>query len=219
VLPAAIDGTGDARLTCGGETFPAGALDAPSGAESAVGPEFDALRATIKKFGEAFPEAELLTWRLAGRDDSGATFLAQPEPNGETEWLSITVTNTAGRWEPSGIGGCTLMVVLSPEFGTATWALNPASAAPTAASTELNILVWERTCSGGSPTSGRMSAPVVDYGADSVIVTIGVRPLEGMQTCPGPPGTPALLRLAEPLGDRTLLDGAYVPPAPPTPAF
>ena len=42
-------------------------------------------------------------------------------------------------------------VVLSAEFGPASWALDPAFASPTPNATELHILVWERTCSGGSP--------------------------------------------------------------------
>jgi hypothetical protein len=49
-----------------------------------------------------------------------------------------------------------------------------------------------------------------------VTITIGVRPLQGVQTCPGPPGTAAILRLDEPLGGRELLGGGLEPPAPPS---
>jgi len=112
--------------------------------------------------------------------------------------------------------------VLSPEFGPATWALDSAFPTPVADTSELRILVWERACSGGSPATGRISAPVVEYTSAAVTITIGVRPLQvdpGMLlTCPMPPGTPAILQLSEPLGRRTLLDGGRVPPAPPSPA-
>lgn len=112
--------------------------------------------------------------------------------------------------------------VLSPEFGPATWALDPAFPTPVADTSELHILVWERACSGGSPATGRMSAPVVEYTSAAVTITIGVRPLQvdpGMLlTCPMPPGTPAILQLSESLGTRDLLDGGRVPPAPPSPA-
>ncbi|HEY5434537.1 MAG TPA: hypothetical protein VIK13_04840 [Candidatus Limnocylindrales bacterium] len=64
-----------------------------------------------------------------------------------------------------------------------------------------------------------MSAPVIAYTATAVTITIGVCPLGGPQACPGPPGTPAIMRLAAPLGARTLLDGGRVPAAPPSPAF
>ncbi|MBA3688145.1 MAG: hypothetical protein H0W81_04890 [Chloroflexi bacterium] len=104
-------------------------------------------------------------------------------------------------------------------FGRATWALDPASAAPTAGSTELRILVWEIECSSGSPATGRMSAPVIEYTPQTVTITIGVRGLGGIQACPLPRGTPAIVRLPQPLGDRPLLDGGHEPPIPPTPAL
>jgi len=108
------------------------------------------------------------------------------------------------------------------DYGPATWALDPDAAPPAAETTELNILVWERACSSGNPATGRISAPVVEYTTTTVTITIGVRPLEvppgtGV-TCPMPPGTPASLRLVQPLDERTLLDGGSVPPAPPSPA-
>jgi hypothetical protein len=217
VLPAATSGSTDARVTCGGRTFPASGLDAPTGAEKAAGPEFDALRATVAKFGSEFPGSSDWTWRLAGRDETGAIFLARTDTLGPPGWVSIEVAAGPSGWQPLNMGSCDPHTVLSTEFGPATWALDPAFAPPTTDSTELHIQVWERACSSGSPTTGRMSAPVIEYNADTVIITIGVRPLGGVQTCPGPPGTPALVRLAEPLGERTLLDGGHVPPAPPTP--
>lgn len=104
-------------------------------------------------------------------------------------------------------------------FGQATWALDPAFPAPTADATSLHVLVWEVACSSGHPTTGRMSAPAITITPTTVTITIGVRPLSGMQTCPGPPGTPAILTLPEALGSRTLLDGGTTPPAPPSPRF
>ncbi|HJP87449.1 MAG TPA: hypothetical protein VJ850_00215 [Candidatus Limnocylindrales bacterium] len=105
---------------------------------------------------------------------------------------------------------------LPSDFGPANWALDPDAFPPDPTTTELRLLVWERACSGGAPATGRMSAPVVDFGPTAVTVTLGVRPLEVPPgyavTCPGPPGTPAILRLAEPLGSRSLLDGGCTPP-------
>jgi hypothetical protein len=115
---------------------------------------------------------------------------------------------------PPGTSGA-----LSAEFGPATWALDPAFASPRPDATELHILVWEMACSSGSPATGRMSAPVIAYSATTVTITIGVRPYGGLQACPGPPGTPAIVQLAAPLRTRTLLDGGRVPAAPPSPTF
>lgn len=208
------------RVTCGtGRTFPLAGLEAPVGAEEAAGLEFDALRAGLSKFGSAFDISSMWTWQLAGRDDKGATFLARTDDLGPPGWVYLDVQVQAGGWQPESIGQCDPHTVLSNEFGPASWALDPAFAAPTEASTELHVLVWERACSGGSPTTGRMSAPVIQSTGTTVVITIGVRPLAGFQTCPGPPGTPATMRLPEPLGDRTLLDGGHVPPVPPSPAF
>jgi hypothetical protein len=124
------------------------------------------------------------------------------------------------------IGWPTVAEVLPPAaseipagFGPATWALDPAFPSPGPTATELRVLVWERACSSGRPTTGRMSAPVIEDSPTSVSITIGVRPLTDsrLQACPIPRGTPALIDLGEPLGDRTILDGRTG--APPSPAF
>ena len=103
----------------------------------------------------------------------------------------------------------------SSEFGPATWALDPAFPPPDPTARDLHILVWERACASGKPTTGRMSETLIMVGPTSVTITIDVRPLAGAQDCPGPPGTPATVTLPEPLGSRTLLDGGNNPPAPP----
>ena len=191
------------------------------GAETASGPAFDALRASLGKFGPEIHGSAALTWRLADIDSSSAIFLARADVLGRDGWISVEVVAEANGWQPSTMGDCDPYLIISSEFGPATWALDPAYAAPTPKTTELHILVWERACSGGSPTTGRMSAPVIAYAADSVTITIGVRPItgDGLVTCPGPAGTPASLRLREPLGNRALLDGGHVPAAAPSPAF
>ncbi|HYN48833.1 MAG TPA: hypothetical protein VER83_08190 [Candidatus Nanopelagicales bacterium] len=208
----------DARLTCGGlRTFPASALEAPAGAETQAGVEFDALRAALARFGSEFIGSAGLTWQLAQRDATGAIFLARAGvTDGIPDWLSVEVEGGSAGWQPVGMGACTPLVVLSDEFGPATWALDPAFPAPIDETTQLRVLVSERACASGSPTTGRMSAPVVVVSAATVTVTIGVRPLGGIQTCPLPPGTPAIVTLPEPLGNRALLDGGRVPPAPPS---
>jgi hypothetical protein len=117
-----------------------------------------------------------------------------------------------------GLSGCA-----GSPAGPATWALDPAFPTPAADTTELHILVWERACSGGSLATGRISNPLVESTSADVTITVGVRPLPlasgQIMACPGPPGTPLVLRLSEPLGQRTLLDGGLVPPAPPSDPF
>ena len=114
---------------------------------------------------------------------------------------------------PSATPSATAMP--SSEFGPATWALDPAFSPPDPTARELHVLVWERACASGKPTTGRMSEPSIVVGTTTMSITIGVRPLAGAQECPGTPGTPATVTLPEPLGSRTLLDGGNNPPAPP----
>jgi hypothetical protein len=217
-LAVATSGLSRDTLTCGGaRTFPTAALNAPGGAEREPGPEFDALRATIAQFGDGFPGAALTGWRLVARDAAGATFVAPAGLAGAPGWLAAEVVQESGGWKPSSLGACDPRVVLSPEFGPATWDVDHSAPAPDASTTQLHLLVWERACSSGSPTTGRMSAALVDEAATSVTITIGVRGLAGVQTCPGPPGTPVIVTLPRPLGGRLLLDGGREPPATPSP--
>ncbi len=216
-LPAAIPGAGEQTLACSEvRTFPASALSAPTGAEKAVGPEYDALRTALADFGPEFAGSADWTWLLAGRDATGATFLSKTSADA---WTSIDVKLDATGWKAGGMGDCRLRVVVAAGFGPASWGLDPAFPAPTPTTTEVHILVWELACSGGASANGRISAPVVHYDATTVTIALGVRPIEAdpgvLLTCPGPPGAKATLTLREPLGSRTLLDGGQFPPVAP----
>ncbi len=216
-LPDATSASSHAGLTCGGPTFPASGLNATTGAEKLSGPEFDALRATLAATASEFPGASGWSWRLALKDATDAVFLAQTDAFDPDGWVAVELSAGPNGWQPGSIGQCNLRVVLLDGYGPASWALNPAFPAPNADTTTLEILVWEDACSSAAPTTGRMSAPVIEYGASSVTITLGVRPLSGPQTCPLGRGTPASLRLSQPLGSRSLLDGGTVPPAAPSP--
>jgi hypothetical protein len=76
------------------------------------------------------------------------------------------------------------------------------------------ILVTELACAGGQPATGRIEEPLVIRERDRVQVAMFVRPVGGPATCPSNPPTPYVLRLARPLGDRTLADGGTIPPRP-----
>ena len=218
ILGAAMSGPSSPTVTCGAHGFPLEALDAPAGAEQQTGPEFDALRETLHKFGAEFPGAGAWTWRLVYRDEAHAEFVARVEDS-DFGWVHVPVSRDGAGWSGSSIGECDPKVVIAPGFGPASWALDPAFPAPDATTKQLHLLVWERACSGGAPATGRISAPAVVYGDATVTVTLGVRPIEVPPayavTCPGPPGTPAILDLVEALGKRQLRDGGQVPAAPP----
>lgn len=75
----------------------------------------------------------------------------------------------------------------------------------------------EAACSSSRDITGLVRQPEVVETADEVVITFTVEPLPpGGQDCPGNPSTPYAVQLREPLGDRVLLDGHYVPATPPS---
>ena len=214
-------GGGALLLSCdGGIAFAPAALDAPPGAEEGDGAEFDALRDALARFGsdmEGYLPAS--GWRLVARDASTILFLARAVDGGDPPWRQVTVDFRDGRWQAGGGGGCNLRAVVGPGVGVASWSLDPAFAVPGPADTQIHVQVWERACASGTPATGRVVGPVISYAADAVTITYGVLPLPEGGTCQSNPPTPVLLELAEPLGDRLLLDGGSFPAAPPSPAF
>jgi hypothetical protein len=208
-----VDGSAEDLVICsGGQPFPASVLDGPPDALDRQGPVYDGLRGTLEFFGSEFDGYDKLRWWLAWQSADAAQFLAEAPDGG---YADVAVRLDAGEWVPAGMGGCDLRSAVVPNAGPAEWALDPAYPPPTAASTELHVLVMEQACAGGEPAFGRVAPPVVEYTADSLIMTVGVTPL-GSATCPGHPPTPATVILPEPLGDRELLDGGSHPPEPPT---
>ena len=109
------------------------------------------------------------------------------------------------------LASCSLVPGALGDPVPARWAL----AAPAGvADTQLSLTVYEVPCSSGAPIEGRTEEPRVEMGATTVTVTIRIRQRLGTQTCPLHPW-PLTVLLPEPLGNRQLLDGGRVPPAPP----
>jgi hypothetical protein len=148
------------------------------------------------------------TWRLVDRTDDKLVFLAD-SANG---LLYIALRRQGGEWAFGNGGDCQLHAVMGDGIGAAQWWLDPRRPWPAADSTVLEILVLEQACAGGGYAVGRILPPVVQYEAEAITITFGVRVVGG--TCPMNPNTPAVLLLDEPLGDRQLLDGFHIPPAP-----
>ncbi|CAN5786394.1 hypothetical protein BH24CHL5_BH24CHL5_03890 [soil metagenome] len=102
--------------------------------------------------------------------------------------------------EPGGTG-----------LGSAWWEL-AADERPTDASSDLGLVVYEAGCASGQSPEGRVEGPTIAYSATEVVITFTVRPPPGtIRTCPSAPGVPVSVHLAEPLGGRALVDGAFGP--------
>lgn len=213
--PSPGPGSAATRLTtCGGHAYPGLGVDAPVAYGSID--EIQALQPVLVRFADAFPGSSSWPWRLAGRDETGMLFLAPTDAYGPPGWVSVEVT-TGGRPGDASMGQCDPRVVPAADLGPVDWWLDPGAAPPNAASTELHVLVLEQACASGSSADGRIAGPAIDDGTTSVTITIGVRRAIGDQGCPRNPPTPYVMRLNEPLGARTLLDGGHAPPVPPSP--
>jgi hypothetical protein len=150
---------------------------------------------------------------LAGRDETSAGYVAAWD--GDPDFVYLVLENGPAGWKVSGGGDCRPLLAL-PDTGPATWRLDPEEGRPAPDATSFSALVTEQSCASGKSSEGRVSPPMTSYGAEQVLVAFGVRPLGGMQNCPGNPETRVEVVLREPLGERELLDAGTFPPRDPT---
>jgi hypothetical protein len=208
VLPLAGRARVPGMLTCHNMPFTFDALAAPLGAEVRIGPEFDALRT----YTVGAPELDGrmgLSFREVSRDAQNVLFLHEPSQSGVVEagpYLVVKVRFDGTRWGHAGGGDCQPQGIPGPDFGRATWTLDPKFAAPDADTRTLHLLVQELACSGGRSATGRISPAFVVESRQEVAIEVFVQGLPGAGDCPASPPTPATLRLPAPVGDRTLVD-------------
>ncbi|MEO8626342.1 MAG: hypothetical protein ABI452_06550 [Candidatus Limnocylindrales bacterium] len=193
--------------SCGGHPFALEALE-PTATDQ-VGPEFDALHAVLAAHAgelEGSPAQE--PWRLVDKKDDELVFVA----DSGSGLLYVALRRQGAGWTFANMGDCQLHAVLGDGSGAARWWLDPRRPLPSGDAVALEILVLEQACASGNYATGRILAPTVIYEEQAITITVGVRGVGG--TCQSNPDTPAVLILGEPLGDRELLDGYFVPPAP-----
>ena len=115
-------------------------------------------------------------------------------------------------WVLTALGTCALAVDV-PGAGTASVTLDP-DHLPEPASTQVHLLVTEKSCNSGQDAAGRVDVASLRETDTVIEMVLVIQPREGMQTCPSNPPTPYVLTLTEPVGDRTLYDASTVPPRP-----
>ena len=161
--------------------------------------------------------ADPSAWIIAARSGSSVTLLRPLEAEGDydvvvyDEMDEVPATGEPG-WMLTSSASCTLALDPAP-LTSAVVALDPA-AATDADSTQLALLVTERECNSGRDAEGRIELVSLQETADAVIVRIAVSPHteDAAHTCQSNPPTPFTVELAEPLGDREVLDGSLVIP-------
>lgn len=100
-----------------------------------------------------------------------------------------------------GLGGC----ATSEGESDATWRLAP-QVEVDSATTTFEILVSRVECNSG--ITGTVNEPSVEFGDEEVVITVRVSPGSPQAaTCQGNDEVPYTLRLAQPIGDRVLIDG------------
>jgi hypothetical protein len=186
-------------------------LDGPGGAENGGDPVSTALREFLA--GESVEVDGLpdTGWTLVGGTPVLAEFLAR-DPAGD--WAYVGLEQRPGAWQVAGWGSCRPTAVVEG-LSLASWTFPPDAAPLRPDSTSFEALVNERACTGGQEMGARLRPPEIVYGPTTITVLFAVTPLPGNHDCPGNPSTRVTVELREPLGDRTLVDGAFFPPGDP----
>jgi hypothetical protein len=77
-------------------------------------------------------------------------------------------------------------------------------------STGFSAIVTRTGCSSGA--QGDPAVRVIDYAASTITITLRIEPPISGGTCEGTQGVAYRVHLKEPIGTRTLVDGACIPP-------
>lgn len=126
--------------------------------------------------------------------------------------LAYTLRREGDQWTLRGLGSCHLQPVLDPAYSWAR-ASRPEGGLERQSRT-VTVGVIEMACSGARDPSDFIQEPYLQETEESVTVYLTTRAPEGMNSCPGRPPVDYELTLAEPLGDRELLDGSTFPATP-----
>ncbi|MCY4623170.1 MAG: hypothetical protein OXD34_15305 [bacterium] len=174
-------------------------------------PAVDALRAELgSQGGEPMPQGR---WVVISIEEDLAAFAAlSPDSFGYADF-----ERHGDKWILGGMGSgrpCEPIVALPDGLNRVEVRLDPDSLLGPDSIT-LDLLVTEAACASGREMGDALQGPQVVETDTAVIVAFAAIPLyEQLVTCQGNPSTPVTLELSQPLGNRTVYDGLYVPPKP-----
>lgn len=203
-----------ALVTCGGPAFPPSALTDGHDPMTMSAEPYGVLGRFLLDDGPDVAWLPDVGWHLLVATPDHVTVGRIAEQGAEEPpVLAIEITSEGGAWRVTGWGQCRPKTVLPDGLVAGEWWLAEAARPDVLV---LKALVGERNCASGQRPDGRIAPPFIDYGRMTVTIAIGIMPRPGLQTCPGNPPIPFDIVLAEPLGDRSLLDGGSWPPLDPT---
>ena len=204
----AVTPSSQLRYGCGGgATF--AAEDIEQGPEPS--PEIlDALRQLRQTMdGAMLPEGG---WTVVAEQGSTTTLLAPQE--GRFGFASATFEEQDGEWQPAGWGDCTPRLSLLGK-SVLRWAFTEDSHPPQPDASQLSLLVTEVECSSGRNIEGLIE-PDVTYKEERIEVVLTAPGGIG-GNCIGTAPTDYTLELAEPVGEREVVDLSVYPVGEPTP--
>jgi hypothetical protein len=152
---------------------------------------------------------KLAGWRELARNDDEVLFGRGSAPQLLTVAASRGMRN---RWTPLGASNARPLRAVRDGVRASSWRLDP-DFDPGPETSELRILITERTMATGTPVAGRLLTPDLYLDSERAVLRIYVRPLEGYVGRTGRHEEAVIVALPEPLGARRLVDGALYPPA------
>lgn len=180
-------------------------------------PLTDEARAAIESVEEVAPgEAGFFDgyrWTIAEATADSIILFGSPIvelPPDAPRYANASFSKADGEWRPEGWGQCRVEVT-AEGYGNAHWILDR-NAAPDPESDTIAIEIMEQSCAGGQAPIGREVLPVITEAGDALSITVFVEPVVGGADCQGNPWHPITVTLNDPLGQRTLFDGAAIPP-------
>ena len=196
----------DLVYTCGGPAFSPDLIEGPTVdlSSTEAGAALADFRGKNDRIARILPADG---WHLISLDETRASFVATT--TGDPAYVSVDLELREGSWKVVGWGGCRPAVLIDGA-GPATWQLVSGEDI-SATTTSFLADVTEVWCAGAASSEDRIRSPVILYEPDRVVVIFTVEPLDGAQLCPANPPTTVSVDLAEPLGDRQLLDGGMLP--------
>ncbi|PXA72795.1 hypothetical protein [Cryobacterium arcticum] len=130
----------------------------------------------------------------------------------DREVQTVTWVDNATNLPPGWYGASSSRCALTVDLGDLTVPEVEFQSPPDPLSQELRLLVTEETCNGGDDAEGRIEVVSLDETDDQVDLILGVRPEDGVHTCPSNPATPFTVTLSEPLGAREVVDASLAAP-------
>lgn len=144
-------------------------------------------------------------WRLIARTGEEALFGLGMPPN--LTMVAVQKDARRGTWSRIEKTAGRPLRVTRDGIRASSWRVDP-SCEVRADDVVLRILVMEQTYAGGKRADGRVLDPDLYEDEHELTLTMFVTPREGFQMRSPNPETPVRVALAQPVGNRELIDGA-----------